>query len=154
MLRSLQACKLFRNVLCIFSLNWPLGQFSHRVAMSVCLFDCASVNSRNTHFRRLWRLLILKHIPNIGLKWRNKKIHNFIQFFIWPPLPYRLKSKTLTSRCRGDFGSKNLFLILVSVNIRKNASILFLKKYGLTCNGTIKKINASNIFGLTAPLCA
>ena len=24
----------------IFSLNWPLGRFSHRVAMSVCLFVC------------------------------------------------------------------------------------------------------------------
>ena len=41
-----------------FSLNWPLGQFSHRVVMSVCLFVFLSVTLQNTHFRGLWRPLV------------------------------------------------------------------------------------------------
>ena len=42
----------------------PLGQFSHRVAMSICLSVCLFVTSRKTRFRRLLRPLIKECIPN------------------------------------------------------------------------------------------
>ena len=40
--------QLTANQNSLFSLNRPLGRFSHRVAMSICL--CLSAPSRNTHF--------------------------------------------------------------------------------------------------------
>ena len=29
----------------VFSMNWPLGRFSHKVAMSICVYVCLSVTS-------------------------------------------------------------------------------------------------------------
>ena len=52
-----------------FYFHWigPLGRFSHRVAMSVCLWFCLSVPLQNTHFPVLLRALVEEQIPNIAL---------------------------------------------------------------------------------------
>ena len=59
----------------------PLGRFSHRVPMSVCvsvcLSVCLSVTIQNTLFRRSWRPLVEGRIANIGTQWQKKNYSYF-----------------------------------------------------------------------------
>ena len=49
----------------LFSLNLPLGRFSHRVAMSLCVSVCAIPKNP---LPGVGRPLVEERIPNIGLQ--------------------------------------------------------------------------------------
>ena len=85
-----------------------------------------------------WGLLVKEHILNIGLQIHNQKCIRFFQptKIELTSLPSARKRKTHTSRCCGDFGSKDAFLILAyndkNFQQKKGAPVsLFKKNYSV-----------------------